>query len=90
MFEAYNKSVPLSSVCVCVCVCVCVAETARVRELKVILLLVLGRHECVREKCYINSILTLINECFLSRCRKDEVACHLLIRPASNKCIYGL
>ncbi len=48
MFEAYNKSVPLSSVCVCVCVCV--AETARVRELKVILLLVLGRHECVRGK----------------------------------------
>ncbi len=44
MFEAYNKSVPLSSVCVCI------AETARVRELKVILMLVLGRHECVRGK----------------------------------------
>ncbi len=44
MFEAYNKSVPLSSVCVCI------AETAHVRELKVILLLVLGRHECVRGK----------------------------------------
>ncbi len=57
MFEAYNKSVPLSSVCVCVCV----AETARVRELKVILLLVLGRHECVQGKFYINSIITLIN-----------------------------
>ncbi len=48
MFEAYNKSVPLSSMCVCVCVGV--AETACVRELKVILLLVLGRHECVRGK----------------------------------------
>ncbi len=47
MFEAYNKSVPLS-------MCVCIAETARVRYLKVILLLVLGRHECVRGKCYIN------------------------------------
>ncbi len=46
MFEAYNKSVPLSSVCVCV------AETARVRELKV--MLVLGRHECVRGEFYIN------------------------------------
>ncbi len=57
MFEAYNKSVPLSSVCVCMCI----AETAHVRELKVILLLVLGRHECVRGKFYINSILTLIN-----------------------------
>ncbi len=52
MFEAYNKSVPLSSVCVCLCR----AETARVRELKVILLLVLGRHERVRGKFYINSI----------------------------------
>ncbi len=56
MLEDYNKSVPLSSVCVCVCVCVCVAETARVRELKVILMLVLGQHECVRGKLYINSI----------------------------------
>ncbi len=55
MFKAYNKSVPLSSVCVCV------AETARVRELKVILMLVLGRHECVRGEFYINSMLTLIN-----------------------------
>ncbi len=58
MFEAYNKSVPLSSVCVCVslsvCVCVCIAETARVRELKVILMLVLGQHECARWKFYIN------------------------------------
>ncbi len=36
-------------------------QRAHVRELKVILLLVLGRHECVREKFYINSILTLIN-----------------------------
>ncbi len=44
IFEAYNKSVPLSSVCVCVCI----AEIAHVRELKVILLLVLGWHECVR------------------------------------------
>ncbi len=52
MFEAYNKSLPLSSVCVCVCLCI--AETARVRELKVMLMLVLGRHECVRGKSYIN------------------------------------
>ncbi len=37
----------------CVCVCVYIAETARVRELKVILMLVLGRHECVRGKFYI-------------------------------------
>ncbi len=57
MFEAYNKSVPLSSVCVCSCI----AETARVRELKVILMLILGRDECVRGKFYMNSILTLIN-----------------------------
>ncbi len=53
MFEAYNKSLPLSKR-VCVCVCVCIAETACVRELKVILMLVLGRHECVRGKFYIN------------------------------------
>ncbi len=33
--------------------CVCIAETARVRELKVILMLVLGQHECVWGKCYI-------------------------------------
>ncbi len=33
--------------------CLCIAETARVRELKVILMLVLGRHECVRGKFYI-------------------------------------
>ncbi len=46
MFEAYNKSLPLSSVFV--------YKRARVRELKVILLLVLGRHECVRGKFYIN------------------------------------
>ncbi len=50
-----------------VCVCVFVysrdstRQRAHVRELKVILLLVLGRHECVRGKFYINSILTLIN-----------------------------
>ncbi len=55
MFEAYNKSLPLSSVCVCLCI----AETARirkahVRELKVILMLVLGQHECVQRKFYIN------------------------------------
>ncbi len=50
MFEAYNKSLPLSSVCVFLCI----AETARVRELKVILMLVLGRHECVQGKFYIN------------------------------------
>ncbi len=41
-------------VCVCVCVCVCVEETACVREHKVILMLVLGRHECIRGKWYIN------------------------------------
>ncbi len=50
MFEAYNKSLPLSSLCVCLCV----AETAHVRELKVTMMLVLGRHECVRGKSYIN------------------------------------
>ncbi len=50
MFEAYNKSLPLSSVCGGLCI----SETAHVRELKVILMLVLGRHECVRGKCYIN------------------------------------
>ncbi len=62
MFEAYNKSVPLSSVFVCVCMCACVfvysrdsaRQRAHVRELKVILMLVLGRHECVRGKFYIN------------------------------------
>ncbi len=57
--DAYNKSIPLRSVCACVCVCV--AETTRIRELKVILLLVLGWHECFRGKFYIKSILTLIN-----------------------------
>ncbi len=31
-----------------------VAETACVRELKVILMLVLGQHECVRGEFYIN------------------------------------
>ncbi len=50
IFEAYNKSLPLISVRVCLCI----AETARVRELKVILMLVLGRHECVRGKFYMN------------------------------------
>ncbi len=39
------------------CVCVYIAETAHVRELKVILMLVLGRHECVRGKCYINKLV---------------------------------
>ncbi len=38
MFEAYNKSVPL----------VYSRDSAHVRELKVILMLVLGQHECVR------------------------------------------
>ncbi len=60
MFEAYNKSVPLSSVCVCVCSRDSARQRVRFRELKVILLLVFGRHECVLGKCYINSILTLI------------------------------
>ncbi len=50
MFEAYDKSLPLSSVCVCLCI----AETACIRELKVILMLVLCRHECVHGKFYIN------------------------------------
>ncbi len=42
------------------CVCVFVysrdsaLQRAHVRELKVILMFVLGRHECVRGKCYIN------------------------------------
>ncbi len=39
---------------VCVCVCLCIAETARIRELKVILMLVLDQNECVQGKCYIN------------------------------------
>ncbi len=38
-----------------------------------ILMLDLGRHECVRGKFYINYIFVLINKCFLSLCRKDEV-----------------
>ncbi len=42
----------VACVCVCVslfvCVCLCIAETACVRELKVILMLVLGQHECVQ------------------------------------------
>ncbi len=61
MFEAYNKSLPLSSVCVFVYSRHSARQRARVRELKVISLLVLGRHECVRGTFYINSILTLIN-----------------------------
>ncbi len=63
MFEAYNKSLPLSSMCVCVFVYSrnSASQRACVRELKVILMLVLGRHECVQGKFYINSILTLIN-----------------------------
>ncbi len=64
MFEAYNKSFPLSSVCVRLCR----AETAHVRELNVILMLVLCRHECVRGKCYIN-----INKLVFSK-SVDEVA----------------
>ncbi len=56
--------------CKCSSMCLCVAETACIRELKVILLLVLGRHECVRGKIYIN-----INKLVFSKsvC-KDEVA----------------
>ncbi len=50
MLGAYNTSLPLSSMCVCLCI----AETTLIRELKVILMLVLGRHECVQGKCYIN------------------------------------
>ncbi len=46
--------------------CVCIAETARIRERtsdnKVILMLVLGRHKCVRGKFYIN-----INELVFSK-----------------------
>ncbi len=42
----------------CVCVFVYIRDSARqrahVRKLKVILMLVLGRHECVRGKFYIN------------------------------------
>ncbi len=41
-------------VCMCECVCLCIAETARIRELKVIFLLDLYQHECVRGKLYIN------------------------------------
>ncbi len=54
MFEAYNKSLPLSSVCVFVYSRDCARQRAHVREHKVILMLVLGRHECVRGKFYIN------------------------------------
>ncbi len=54
MFEAYNKSLPLSSVCVFVCSRDSARQRAHVRKLKVILMLVLGRHECVRGKFYIN------------------------------------
>ncbi len=43
--------------CVCVRVCLCIAETGRVRELKVILMLVLGQHECVQGKCNINKLV---------------------------------
>ncbi len=32
MFEAYNKSVPLSSVCVCVSLSVCVFSRDKVRQ----------------------------------------------------------
>ncbi len=39
---------PLIKVYLLACVCLCIAETARVRELKVKLMLVLGWHECVR------------------------------------------
>ncbi len=63
-------------VCVCVCECVCVAETARVRELKVILMLFLSRHECVRGKFYIN-----INKLVFSKSVKDEVADLVLPSP---------
>ncbi len=54
MFEAYNKSLPLSSVCVFMYSRDSTRQRAHVRELKVILMLVLGRHECVQGKFYIN------------------------------------
>ncbi len=48
----------LSDLVACVCVFVYSRDSthqrAHVRELKVILMLVLGRHECVRGKFYIN------------------------------------
>ncbi len=49
----------VACVCECVLVCVCAysrdsaCQRAHVRELKVILMLVLGQHECVWGKCYI-------------------------------------
>ncbi len=57
MFEAYNKSLPLSSVCVCVYSRDSTRQRAHIRELKAILMLVLGRHECVRGKFYINKLV---------------------------------
>ncbi len=45
-------------------------QRAHVRELKVILMLVLGRHECVRGKFYINIDKLVFSK---SVC-KDEVA----------------
>ncbi len=83
MFKAYNKSVPL--IIVCVCVCVCIAETARVRERKVILMLVLGRHECVRGKFYINIIKLVFS--VNTDVKLQISSCHLLIRPAFKKYI---
>ncbi len=73
MFEAYNKSLPLALSSVFVYSKDSVHQRAHVRELKVIMMLDLGWHECVRGKFYINFILVLINKCFLSLCRKDEV-----------------
>lgn len=43
MFEAYNKSLPLSSVCVCLRIAETACISTRQRELKVILMLVSGR-----------------------------------------------
>ncbi len=40
----------------------CIAERAHVRELKVILLLVLGQHECVRGKFKINFFFFLSSD----------------------------
>ncbi len=67
----------------CVCVCVCVAETVRVRELKVILMLVLGRHECVRGKFYINNNKLVFSKS-VCKCCRSHLAISSLDPPLIN------
>ncbi len=65
----------------------CIAETARVRELKVILMLVLGRHECVWGIFYININKLVFSKSVSARMKLQIPTCHLLIRPAFKKYI---